>query len=80
MRPKFILLIASPPDREYLVVEIRLDRDHFGELNREQEVPVLELYPRPDGEPWRVSAKELMEALTEANSEIMSHSRPSHET
>ena len=77
MIPEFTLEITSPPELEYLAVEIWLGDEQLGELSREQEEPILELYPRSDGEPWRVSVEEFMEVLTKAYREIMSHQRPS---
>ena len=79
MKPKFTLQIISPAGLKYLAVKIWLGDEQIGEVNREQGEPILELYPRSDGEPWRVSVEEFMEVLTKACREIRSHQRLSNE-
>lgn len=50
---EFEILIASPSDREELVAELWFDNEMWGEINQEDGKVTLELYPKPDGEPWR---------------------------
>ncbi len=37
--------IASPPDREKLVAELDVENVQFAEVNHENEIPVMEIYP-----------------------------------
>jgi hypothetical protein len=59
-------LIASPPDREKLVADLLTAGGQFGEVNQESAVPVVEIYPRRDGEPWRLECRALIDALNNA--------------
>lgn len=62
--------IASPPDRERLVAEILFERIQWAEINVESGTPTLEIYPRPDGQPWRFELEGALAALTEAASRL----------
>ena len=58
--------IASPPDRENLVAELDVGNVQFAEVNHESEIPVIEIYPRRDGEPWVFECRALIDALNRA--------------
>ena len=63
--------IASPPDRENLVAEVFVGVEQIFELNTESGELMLEVYPRQDGEPWRLSLDALMEALSNAKKRLV---------
>lgn len=63
--------IASLPDREKLVAELFVGTEQFAELNTESGELLLEVYPRQDGEPWRLSYAELLEALSHAKQRLV---------
>ncbi len=52
-------MIASPPERDELVVQLFVkDGGQWGELFREEGNWLLELYPRVDGQAWRLNLEE----------------------
>lgn len=55
MNEKLTYIIADVPDREELVAELWCDDEMWGEISQEGGNIVLELYPKPDGQPWRFS-------------------------
>lgn len=57
------ICISSPPDREKLVAEIFFGDIQWAELNHEFEDIEIEFYPRPDGQPWRISLFKAINAL-----------------
>jgi hypothetical protein len=66
MTKHFKIDIASPPDREKLVADIFFGTEQWAELNQEDGVLKLEVYPRRDGRFWELSLAEVVEALNEA--------------
>ncbi|MCL4684878.1 hypothetical protein KJ059_09010 [Myxococcota bacterium] len=58
--------IASPPDRKDLVAEILVDREQLAEINREEPILRVEIYPKPSGGAWLLRFDELMGALEQA--------------
>lgn len=60
------IVIASPPDREKLVAELFVGNEQWGEGNQEGENLSVEVYPRQDGQPWRLGYDEVVTALSEA--------------
>ena len=57
--------LASPPDRELLVAEVMVDDEQWVELNQEGGSLNLEVYPRRDGQPWRLDFDAAVAALVE---------------
>jgi hypothetical protein len=55
--------VTSPPDREFLVASIMVGTHEFAEVNQEAAVLQVEVYPRQDGEPWRLDYEGLVRAL-----------------
>ena len=57
-------MIASPPEREELVVQLFVkDGGQWGEIFREGGRWWMELYARPDGQPWRFDLEEARTAV-----------------
>jgi len=65
------ILISSPPDREKLVAEIFFGDLQWAEINQEKDVLQIEFYPRPDGEPWRISFVDATTALDKARRRLI---------
>ena len=63
--------IASPPDRERLVACLMVGNEQWAELSQEDETLELELYPRRDGQPWKISYEDAVAALIEAKSRLV---------
>lgn len=60
-------LIASPSDRENIVVEIWCGPVQVAEVSHEPDQPVeIEIYPSLDGEKWRFELQELLILLEHA--------------
>jgi hypothetical protein len=67
----FRITLASPPDRERLVADIFVDSTQIAELNREHESGLkLELYARPDGQPWSVDLQAFLTAVHDASAAL----------
>lgn len=71
MGKEWRISIASPPDREKPVAEIFYANIQWAELNQEGLELSLEIYPQPDGRPWRVSYAEVVEILQEARRQLL---------
>ena len=67
----FEIFVASVPDREKVVVEIRYNNAQLAELSNERESLDLELYPNPYGGPWRVSFEDFVLALAKAKERLL---------
>lgn len=74
MKDNFSVSISSPPDRNFLVAEIMLSHEQLAELNQEQGILSLEIYPRRDGQPWQVNYDDMMQILTEAKNRLVGES------
>jgi hypothetical protein len=68
---EYRICISSPPDREKLVAEIFFGDSQWAEINQEKDVPEIEFYPRPDGQPWRVNFQTAMNALEDARHRLI---------
>jgi hypothetical protein len=66
--------LASPPDREYLVAMINVGAEQWAELNQENGLLTLEVYPRRDGQPWMISYEAAMTALRNAKERLVGDS------
>jgi hypothetical protein len=66
--------ISSPLDREFLVAEIFINNEQWVELNQEEGVLLLEIYPRRDKQPWRIRYATAIEALTQAKERLVGKS------
>jgi hypothetical protein len=73
MNPEFRLTLASPPDRERLVVEVFSGDEQIAELNRESGDIEIELYPRRRGTPWIFPCAEFLEVLSRAKDRLGGH-------
>jgi hypothetical protein len=63
------VVFASLPWREFLVAELwvgGIQGVQMAEVNQEGDELEIEIYAREDGEPWRVSCRELADALAAA--------------
>ena len=70
MTQPLTLSVASLPDRESDVVEVWEGDQQVAELSFETNIPVLEIYARPDGSPWTFTLSELQEALNAAKDQL----------
>jgi hypothetical protein len=62
--------ISSPPDRDQLVADIMVDNVQFAELNNEAGMHNIEIYERPDHQPWKIPFSILIEMLAEAKNKL----------
>ena len=70
-KSKYEINIASVPDREQVVAEIWIGDVLFAELRREGTDVLVEMYPRPSGEPWVVESEWLSGIMLEAKSKLL---------
>lgn len=69
---KYTVEIASVPDREDAVAEIWLGDEMIAELARESSSKVvLEIYPNPNGCPWKLDFAEFLAAMEDAKKELL---------
>ncbi len=61
---KISIALTSPPDRDYLVVELSSDGYQIAEINRERGYLAVEMYARRDGSAWELPLLDLQAALT----------------
>lgn len=66
MKDKLIeAMVASPPERDELVVQLFLrDGGQWGEIYRQDGVWEIELYQQSSGQPWRFRVEEVIEVLS----------------
>ena len=69
--PNISLELASPPDREKLVVNLMIDHEQVAEINQETETLQVEIYGRRDGQPWILDFDDLTNALKNAKSRLI---------
>jgi hypothetical protein len=69
-------IIADVPDREELVAELWLDHEMWGEISKEKGEVVLELYPRQDGEPWRLPSERAERLINLARRDLVEGKPP----
>lgn len=65
--------VASDTDYEELIAEIYVDAQFFG-LVSEEAAPntfELEIHPRKDGKPWRLSLPEILDAIGQAKDRLV---------
>lgn len=60
------LLIASPPDRDFLTCELSVGDEVMAEVRIEPIGLAIEIYPKPDGQAWDIPYDGLMDALVKA--------------
>ena len=65
------ICISSPPDREKLVAEIFFSDQQWAEINQEGSSLEVEVYPRPDGQPWKINYGEVLNVLQEARARLL---------
>ena len=74
---KMSMDIASPPDREKLVAELFYENEQWAELHQESNTGLtLELYPRPDTQPWSFPLADALSALQVASRRLVGDSDP----
>lgn len=71
MSTKWRVCISSPPDREKLVAEIFFEDQQWAEMNQEGPELEIEIYPRADGQPWRISNDQMISVLEEAKKKLV---------
>ena len=57
------ILISDRPEREWVEAELWIDNVQLAAINQEQEHLEIEIFPRPDGEPWAIAYEHLLSAL-----------------
>jgi hypothetical protein len=67
--------LISPPDREKLVAEIICDHEQWAEVHQENKELTLKVYPRQDGQPWKLSYEEALTALQTAKIRLIGGSK-----
>jgi len=65
------ITIASLPHREKVVAELWLDQEQLAEINQEEDILTLEIYPGFDGRPWAVPLDEFVAALNTAKRRLV---------
>lgn len=65
------IIVASVPDREGLVAEIYSDREQVAEVRREPEAFEVDVYPKPNGQPWLIDLDHLLATLHEARQRLL---------
>ena len=68
MKKKFIIEIASVPDRDYLVAEIWLGDDMIAEINQEHEIAEIKFYKMPA---TFISFQDFITALEEVKERLL---------
>ena len=64
------LLLASPPEHDFLTCELLQDDEVFAELRIEGTGFAAELRPRHDGTTWNFDYDDFLKALTEAKGQL----------
>ncbi|MFC7379357.1 hypothetical protein [Brevundimonas sp. GCM10030266] len=64
------LLLASPPERDFLTCELLQDDEVFAEVRIEGAGFAVELRPRHGGASWDLNYDDLLKALTEAKGHL----------
>lgn len=66
------VFIASPPDRDCLVVQLFVkDGGQWGEIIKNGDNVTLELYPEPSDGVWRLDMSEVLHVLTLGQKELL---------
>jgi hypothetical protein len=73
MKEQIEMVIASPPDREHLVIELWLGDTYLGEVNREDGTIRFEVDGGVNNPGWKVSVDELIRCIQLARDEIKTH-------
>ena len=63
--------LASPSDREKLVVQLMAGNEQVAEVNQESESLQIEIYGRQDGKPWVLDFDDLMLAFRDARARLI---------
>lgn len=71
MTTKITITIASVPDREELVAELWFGDTQWAELSQEGDCLVLQVYPRPSGQPWTFEFTDVVDALEAARQRLV---------
>ena len=66
-----LLDIASPPDREKVVIQMMVGSEQIAEVNQESESLQIEIYGRRDGHPWVLDYESLVLALQKAKTRLI---------
>ena len=72
------ICLSSPPDRDNLVADILCNNEQMMEVNQENNLVNVELYPRQDGRPWVVSYDQLLDLLNDAKNKLMERTTARH--
>ncbi len=70
MSSDIVVEITSVPDREMLVGELWVGSHLLGEVRWEESEALLQIYPRPGGQPWEVPVKALNNAIANAANKL----------
>jgi hypothetical protein len=71
MNLNFRVCISSPPDREHLVAEIFLGDDQWAEINQENGCLEVEIYPKPNGQPWSLGLEDMLSITETAKEKLL---------
>jgi hypothetical protein len=64
--------LSSPPDRNQLVASILINQVQIAEISNESsEKVIIEIYPQPNGGPWRVEYTEFIKAVITAKERLL---------
>jgi hypothetical protein len=64
------LLVASPPEHDFLTCELLQNDEVFAEIRIEGAGFAVEVRSRQDGSPWSFSYDDLLKALTKAKGQL----------
>lgn len=70
MDARYELVVASPPDRTGLVVEIWYENEMFAEIANENSRLTIEIYPRPSARTWHLGYEEVEAAIRLAKDKL----------
>ncbi len=65
-----ITCVASPPDREKLVVKIQFGNEEWAEINQETDKLILEIYPKDGDKTWVFDYEETVKTLIDAKKHL----------
>lgn len=70
------LIMASWPDKEHLVVELLHKGLLWGIITEEDEQPILELYPAPEGTHWEIPLADVLAVLEHTQKRLSASENP----
>jgi len=65
------VILASPADRDKVVVMLSVAHEMWAEINQEKEQLEIQIYPRQDGNPWVFPLHEAISAINRAKNRLL---------